>query len=132
MIGSPELVLLGEPTTGVDPTARRWFRELIRLPAAEGTTIVRSREYGKVKVVRGAWCAWCAWCAGGPVLYLLTFRWKSRRDDWLRPPLTTPCARPADRAGTGETVDQASFCWISATSASSATGCCSPDSMSLS
>ncbi|MEV7232928.1 hypothetical protein AB0N06_02740 [Streptomyces sp. NPDC051020] len=57
---------------------------------------------------------------------------RRRRPDGTLGAITTLCARPADRAGTEESVDQASFCWISATSASSATGCCSPDSMSLS
>lgn len=57
---------------------------------------------------------------------------RRRRPDAALGAITTLCARPADRAGTEASVDQASFCWISATSASSATGCCSPDSMSLS
>lgn len=45
VIGSPELLLLDEPTTGFDPGARRRFWELIRLLAREGTTIVLTTHY---------------------------------------------------------------------------------------
>ncbi|MFF2728686.1 ABC transporter ATP-binding protein [Streptomyces sp. NPDC058008] len=45
VIGSPELLLLDEPTTGFDPAARRQFRELVRLLAQEGTTIVLTTHY---------------------------------------------------------------------------------------
>ncbi|MFJ8789267.1 ABC transporter ATP-binding protein [Streptomyces sp. NPDC102462] len=45
VIGGPELLLLDEPTTGFDPAARRRFWELIRLLAAEGTTIVLTTHY---------------------------------------------------------------------------------------
>ncbi|MFD8292303.1 ABC transporter ATP-binding protein [Streptomyces lavendulae] len=45
VIGGPELLLLDEPTTGFDPAARRQFWELIRLLAAEGTTIVLTTHY---------------------------------------------------------------------------------------
>lgn len=45
MIGGPELLLLDEPTTGFDPAARRQFRDLVRLLADEGTTILLATHY---------------------------------------------------------------------------------------
>jgi ABC-2 type transport system ATP-binding protein len=45
VIGSPELLLLDEPTTGFDPAARRQFWSLIRDLAAEGTTIILTTHY---------------------------------------------------------------------------------------
>jgi ABC-2 type transport system ATP-binding protein len=45
IIGGPELLFLDEPTTGLDPAARRTTWELIRTLSAEGTTVLLSSHY---------------------------------------------------------------------------------------
>ncbi len=45
IVGRPELLFLDEPTTGFDPEARRDFWEIVRLLAAEGTSILLTTHY---------------------------------------------------------------------------------------
>ena len=45
LVNDPELVILDEPTTGLDPQARRNLWELIRQIHANGTTVVLTTHY---------------------------------------------------------------------------------------
>lgn len=45
LVNKPEIVFLDEPTTGLDPQARRNFWDLIRSIQARGTTIILSTHY---------------------------------------------------------------------------------------
>jgi ABC-2 type transport system ATP-binding protein len=45
IVGNPEILFLDEPTTGLDPAARRTTWDLIRLLSSEGTTVLMSSHY---------------------------------------------------------------------------------------
>jgi ABC-2 type transport system ATP-binding protein len=45
IIGDPDLLILDEPTTGFDPSARRDAWELIRKLAGQGTTVILTTHY---------------------------------------------------------------------------------------
>jgi ABC-2 type transport system ATP-binding protein len=45
LVNDPEIVFLDEPTTGLDPAARRRFWELVRVVRARGKTIVLTTHY---------------------------------------------------------------------------------------
>ncbi len=45
LVHDPEIVLLDEPTTGLDPAARRALHEVVRSLAAEGRTVVLTTHY---------------------------------------------------------------------------------------
>jgi ABC-2 type transport system ATP-binding protein len=45
IVGNPELLFLDEPTTGLDPAARRTTWDLIRTLSSEGTTVLLSSHY---------------------------------------------------------------------------------------
>ncbi len=61
LVHDPEIVLLDEPTTGLDPGARRALHEVVRSLASEGRTVVLTTHYieeaevlcDRVVVVRG-------------------------------------------------------------------------------
>ncbi|MFI6497047.1 ABC transporter ATP-binding protein [Nonomuraea typhae] len=44
-LGSPDVLFLDEPTTGMDPEARRDTQELVRSLAAQGTTVLLTTHY---------------------------------------------------------------------------------------
>jgi lipooligosaccharide transport system ATP-binding protein len=45
MINSPEMLMLDEPTTGLDPQARRHIWQRLRILAGQGTTMMLSTHY---------------------------------------------------------------------------------------
>lgn len=45
LVGNPRILFLDEPTTGLDPRARRQLWELIRERVAEGTTVLLTTQY---------------------------------------------------------------------------------------
>lgn len=45
LVNDPDLVFLDEPTTGLDPQARRNFWELVRVVKLRGTTVVLTTHY---------------------------------------------------------------------------------------
>jgi len=42
LLGDPEVLVLDEPTNGLDPAGVRWLRDLLRRSAAEGRTVLVS------------------------------------------------------------------------------------------
>ena len=45
LVGSPRIIFLDEPTTGLDPRSRRTMWEIVRELVAEGTTIFLTTQY---------------------------------------------------------------------------------------
>ena len=45
LVGSPRIIFLDEPTTGLDPRSRRTMREIVRELVADGTTIFLTTQY---------------------------------------------------------------------------------------
>jgi ABC-2 type transport system ATP-binding protein len=45
LVGSPSIIFLDEPTTGLDPRSRRTMWEIVRELVAEGTTIFLTTQY---------------------------------------------------------------------------------------
>ncbi len=45
LVAQPEILLLDEPTTGVDPVSRREFWDLLAAVAAEGVTVIAATPY---------------------------------------------------------------------------------------
>jgi ABC-2 type transport system ATP-binding protein len=84
--GNPELVFLDEPTTGMDPVARRQFWQLVRDLGNGGTTVLLTTHYldeaaelaDRVGVVAGGRLVEVAAPAelGAPLRRLATVRWR--------------------------------------------------------
>ncbi|KGH45364.1 ABC transporter [Modestobacter caceresii] len=99
--GRPELVFLDEPTTGMDPVARRQFWQLVRDLRAGGTTVLLTTHYldeaaelaDRVGVIAGGRLVEVAPPAelGAALRREATVRW---RDDggWRAVPTETPAA----------------------------------------
>jgi ABC-2 type transport system ATP-binding protein len=45
LVGSPRIIFLDEPTTGLDPRSRRTMHEIVRELVADGTTIFLTTQY---------------------------------------------------------------------------------------
>jgi ABC-2 type transport system ATP-binding protein len=45
MVGSPQIIFLDEPTTGLDPRSRRTMRGIIRELVADGVTVFLTTQY---------------------------------------------------------------------------------------
>jgi ABC-2 type transport system ATP-binding protein len=97
--GDPELVFLDEPTTGMDPVARRQFWQLVRDLQAAGTTVLLTTHYldeaaelaDRVGVVAGGRLVEVAPPAqlGAALRRVATVRW--REDDrWREVRTETP------------------------------------------
>ncbi|MCZ2804207.1 ABC transporter ATP-binding protein [Modestobacter sp. VKM Ac-2983] len=99
--GRPELVFLDEPTTGMDPVARRQFWQLVRDLRSGGTTVLLTTHYldeaaelaDRVGVIAGGRLVEVAPPAelGVPLRRQATVRW---REDggWRAVPTETPAA----------------------------------------
>ena len=88
IVGRPDLLLLDEPTTGLDPEARREVWRLVRLLAGQGTTILLTTHYleeaerlaQRVAVMVGGRIVALDTPAalGGPARSTATVRWSER------------------------------------------------------
>jgi ABC-2 type transport system ATP-binding protein len=58
LLHAPELLVLDEPTTGVDPVSRAELWRLISGAAAAGTAVVASTTYVNEAAARPWWCCW--------------------------------------------------------------------------
>lgn len=64
LIHRPKLLILDEPTTGVDPVSRREFWEILQQIRAEGVTIIVSTPY----MDEAEWCNNVALLYGGEII----------------------------------------------------------------